>query len=447
MFDLVVSRGLVAGPDRIAVRTLCIADGRIAAVLDRGEDPVARVTIDASDRIVLPGLVDAHVHFRDPGLTHKEDFGTGSAAAAAGGVTTVMVMPTDDPLTTTPETFAGKRRLGEGRSHVDFALQAGLGADTRDVRALADLGAISFELFQTGAPLPLNVEDPAAVLACLQAVRDAGGITGITPGSSALLAHYAGLSVQRHGGSRQGFPPAWPVEAEAIGVANACHYASLSAARVHLRQVSCAKSVAALAAYGSPAVTAEVTPHNLVLDESALFRLGPVAKVAPPLRPWLDVEAVRRALRERRIDIVATDHAPHTPEEKAAGEDDIRLAPGGFPGVQTLLPLMLKLVADGVLDYPRLVQACCEQPARIFGLYPRKGALCVGSDADMVLIDPAIAMTIRDEDQLSKARRSPFHGITAPATPRMTLLRGTIVMQDGQIRGAPAGRFLAPSRS
>lgn len=442
MLDLLVHRGLVVGEDGIAERSIGISNGRVAALIGSGEAPAARETIDARGRLVLPGLVDAHVHFREPGLTHKEDFLSGSAAAAAGGVTTVMVMPTDNPLTSTPEAFVDKRRTAEGRCHVDFALQAGLGTDTGSVRRLADLGAVSFELFQTGAPQPLTVDDPAALLRCLDAVRDVDGIVGITPGSASLLTHYADLARKVHGGARAAHAAAWPPEVEAMGIAQACLAASLAKARIHLRQVSTAAGVAALATLARSRVTAEVTPHNLVLDATALDRLGPVAKVAPPLRPMLDVEAVRRALSDGTIDIVATDHAPHTPEEKAAGESDIWLAPGGFPGVQTWLPLMLRLVAMGVIDYTRLVSTCAATPARIFGLYPRKGALQPGSDADLVLLNPTRSLRIDDADQLSKARRSPFHGLDAPATPELALLRGRVIMRDGRPVGPPSGLFV-----
>jgi dihydroorotase len=443
MFDLVISGGLIVGDASSSIGSICVTDGKVTAIADPGETPQARETIDAAGLIVLPGLVDAHVHFREPGLTHKEDFASGSRAAAAGGVTTVMVMPTDDPLTTTPETFAEKRALAEGKCHVDFALQAGLGTDTTHVAELARLGAISFELFQTGAPAALNVDDPADLVRCLEAVRDAGAVTGVTPGSASLLSVYADRGRAIHGGAPRAFAAAWPTELEAMGVAQACLAARLAGARIHLRQVSSTDGVATLAALADRRhVTSEVTPHNLLLDESALERLGPVAKVAPPLRPRSDVERVRAALAHGTIDIVATDHAPHTPAEKAAGDGDIWVPPGGFPGVQTWLPLMLGLFAEGVLDYPGIVRACARRPAEIFGLYPGKGALLVGSDADMVLIDPARPMVIRDEDQLSKALRSPFAGLEAPATPVRTILGGSTIMRNGKVEGRAEGRFL-----
>ena len=189
-----------------------------------------------------------------------------------------------------------------------------------------------------------------------------------------------------------------------------------------------------------------MTPHNLWLTNETLLRLGPVAKVIPPLRHETDVAAMRNALAERKVSIVATDHAPHTREEKAAGQADLCRAPGGFPGVQTMLPLLIELVGDGVIGYPDLVRVACETPARIFGLSDRKGALRPGLDADIVLVDPSRSMQICNSDQASKAGQTPFDTWSIPATPVLTLLRGEVVAEQGKIAGKPSGRFLAPSR-
>jgi dihydroorotase len=392
-FDLVLRGGQ---PHTVAVR-----DGRIVPF----SEGTAKCEIDVGGCIVLPGLVDAHVHFRDPGLTHKEDFESGSRAAAIGGVTTVMVMPTDKPMTQTPRQFEEKRALAEGRSHVDFALQALLGPDFSHVGALAGLGASSFEIFM--GLLEPKIDDDAMLAAAFAAVRAAGGVAGVTP-----------------------------LE-EASDVARIVAAHRKAGGRVHIRQISSAGGVGAMAGAAS-GLTSEVTPHNLWLTDEALARLGALAKVFPPLRPQADVDAVRAALRDGRISMVATDHAPHTPAEKAAG---LEKAPGGFPGVQTMLPLLLKL-----LDYPDLVRVACEAPARAFGLWPKKGSLQAGADADITVIDPGRPMQIRDEDQQSKARHTPFHGWTAPATPVMSVLRGEIIVRDGQIRGAPRGLHLKPRR-
>lgn len=444
MFDVLVRRGRVVVEDGIEVRSIAILDGRVAALMSGGDEPPAREVVEAANHLVLPGIVDSHVHFREPGLTHKEDFASGSLAAAAGGVTTVMVMPTDDPFTITPERFTDKIALATGRTHVDFALQAGLGPAREHVRALADLGAVSFEIFMSDLPPSLLVDDPAELVASLAAVREAGRVAGVTPGNNSLYRRAAENAQRTFGTARPAFAASRPPEAEALGVVEACIASSLSGARVHLRQISCAASLTALAAFRTSTVTAEVTPHNLILDEADFLRLGPVAKVAPPLRPAADVAAIRRAMTDGVLDVIATDHAPHHPDEKARGVDDIWKGPGGFPGVQTFLPLMLRLVGESVLDYPRLVRTCCATPARLFGLYPRKGCLQVGSDADFVIVDPSRPMTIRNQDQLSKARNVPFDGMVAPATPVLACLRGTAIMRDGMPVGPPRGQFVSP---
>ncbi len=447
MLDLIIRDGAVVFPDGVMRGSLGIAGGRIAAAFEREPDAPAAATIDAAGKIVLPGLVDAHVHFREPGLVHKEGFATGSQAAAAGGVTTVMVMPTDNPMTTTPDLFTRKIELAAGACRVDYALQAGLGPDTRHVRALADLGAVSFEIFLADLTPPMLVSEAAELLACLAAVRAVEGIAGITPGDDGIVRARTQEAQRADRTDPLGLARARPPIAEAMSLARACLAAAETGGRVHIRQVSCAASVTVLRALAPAGLSAEVTPHNLLLEEQELARQGALAKVVPPLRQRADIEAVRAALRDGTIAMIATDHAPHLPAEKRPADGDIWKAPGGFPGVQSFLPLMLRLVGDGVLSYSQLARACCEEPARRFGLHPRKGTLAVGADADIVIVDPSRPFTIRNEDQLSKALLTPFDGWTAPATPVLALLRGEVVMRDGRPVGPARGRFIRPGRA
>jgi dihydroorotase len=422
MFDVAVRGGRMAH-DALAVRTVAIKDGKVAALLDPSEPAPARATLDVAGCIVFPGLVDAHVHFREPGLTHKEDFESGSRAAALGGVTTVMVMPTDSPMTQTPQQFEEKRRLAEGRCHVDFALQALLARNMGDIPALAAAGAASFEIFMGLLPEALCLRSEEELASALGAVRAACAVAGVTALDERLSASFA-------------------PEAEAKGIACALRAHARAGGRMHLRQISSAAALEELRR-ARPGVSSEVTPHNLLLTGEALERLGAVAKVVPPLRTPADLAALQSGLAQRLISIVATDHAPHTPAEKDAG---LAKAPGGFPGVQTMLPLLLKLVADGALAYEALVRVACAEPARVFGLYPRKGALQAGSDADLVIVDPARPMQIRNADQASKAARTPFDGWSIPATPVATLLRGEAIARDGAVVGSPRGLHLKPRR-
>ena len=425
-------------------RTLCIKDGRIAAVLKPGEEAHAREVLDVQGQLVLPGLVDSHVHFREPGIVYKEGFETGSASSAAGGVTTVMVMPTDNPMTTTPEFFLEKKQLADGHTYVDYSLQAGLGPDVQHVRALADLGAISFEIFMSDLVAPMLIEHSNELLTVLKAVRDVSGVAGITPGDDSIVRSMTAAQ-GKNISDRRAFLLTRPTVAEAMGLARACVAVGSTGVEAHIRQVSCAESVAILRGIAPKHLTSEVTPHNLWLDEEEFVRQGPVAKVVPPLRSKPDLDAVRAALRDNIIQMVATDHAPHLSEEKKAGLYDISKSPGGFPGVQTFLSVMLRLVGDKVLTYQDLVRVCCEAPARRFGIYPRKGTLQVGADADFVVVDQRRPFTVRNTDQLSKAAMTPFDGMVVPGTPTMVFLRGKKISQDGKVLGAPQGKFIAPS--
>jgi dihydroorotase len=255
-------------------------------------------------------------------------------------------------MTQTPQQLVEKKSLAQGRCRVDFALQALLGPDLSQVQALVWEGAVSFEIFL--GLIDQKIEETGKLVAALEAVRDAGGIAGITPYDDGLAAA----------------SPDLPPEVEAAGVARALCAHRIARGRVHLRQISSALGLQALGLAGK-GVTSEVTPNNLLLTGETLTSLGAVAKVVPPLRPEADALAMRHALAAGRISIVATDHAPHAPQEKDAGTDK---APGGFPGVQTMLPLLLRLVAEAVLSYADLSRVACERPARIFGLYPRKGS-------------------------------------------------------------------------
>ncbi len=447
MHHLAIKGGRIVSSQGAVDQTLLIDAGRIIAGLAPGEPYSAHEVIDATGMSVYPGLVDAHVHLRDPGLTHKEDFESGTAAAAAGGVTTVMVMPTDKPLTLTAPLFEEKRQLAQGRARVDFALQAGLGPDIAEVPGLAAAGAISFEIFMADFAAPLRLANAAELLHCLTAVARTGRIAGISAGDDSIVAAHSKPATQDPRASRQAFLDARPAVAEAAGLARALVLARTCDAAIHIRQVSSAMSVALLRGLrGVAAVSAEVTPHNLLLDAADVLQRGPVAKVLPPLRTEADRIALREALAAGLIDMVATDHAPHLPSEKAAGEIDLSKAPGGLAGLQTWLPLMLRMVSDGLMDEGTLVRACCEAPAQRFGLYPRKGSLQVGADADMVIIDLRRPSVIRNADQLSRAAQTPFDGWDVPGTLVTTLLRGQVIARDGRTLGSPRGEFL-PGRT
>lgn len=446
MFDVVIEGGMVVTADGRFSATVAIRGGVIAALLAPGAPHQARTRVDARGRLVMPGMVDAHVHFREPGNAHKEGFRNGSQAAAAGGVTTVMIMPTDVPVTLTVADFEQKRAMGEGNVFVDFALQAAVGQNTRHVEALAERGAISFEIFLADQMPSLRLEDGASIIAALQAVARTGRLVGVVPGETSIVETRMAEAKATGTSSIASYVRCRPPVAEAMSVARAAAAAAEFGCPVLFRQISCRAAVDVLrdARVRSPHVLGETNPHYLTLTQERITELGPFAIMAPPLRQGDDVEALWQALDDETLAIVTTDHAPHLPEEKEVGRYDIWKAPLGVPGLQTMLPLLLERAWRGACTYCDIVRWCSERPARLFGLHPRKGTLQPGADADIVIVDPSSAWTITDSAQVSRAVRTPFVGMEVHGVVERVLLRGSIIFAEGNITGQPLGRFVAP---
>jgi dihydroorotase len=445
MFDLVIHGAELVFPDEIRQQTIAIHEGKIAAIIPPGKVIEAHDEIDAAGRLVMPGLVDAHVHLREPGFEHKEDFVSGTMAAAAGGVTTLMDMPTDDPWTASVADFEQKRELLTGRAHVDVALQAAVRPRNNDIAALAALGAISFEIFLAGGRADFQINDDDDFRELLQAISGVGCVAGITAGDPDLI---ASLSDQIKASGRHdiaAFNAVRPPLSEVTGVERACAMAVETGARIHFRQISCGASVEILKFFADDsAISSEVTPHNLLLTDADALLLGPFGAVIPPLRSEEECVALRNALRDGIIDIVATDHAPHLVAEKERGRDDIWQVSPGLPGLQTFASVMLELANRQALTLQDVVRTCAAQPARLFGLYPRKGALSVGSDADLIIVDQTAKTTITNTGQLSRAGWTPFAGLTTQGCIERVLLRGHTICLDGKIVGPPLGAFLRP---
>jgi dihydroorotase len=444
MLDLIIRGGIVVGPDGRAPADLAIAAGRIAALLPPGAPADAARMLDAAGRLLLPGLVDAHAHFREPGLTQKEDFASGSRAAIAGGVTAVLVMPTDEPWTETAEQYVAKRALAAGRLHCDVGLQVALGRALRDLERLAALGAVSFELFTNDVPEGFLHADAAAMERAMAAVRAAGGTVAVSPGDQSLLAER--LAALGGAADVDAFVASRPALGEATGIARAAVAAAATGASVHVRQTGSALGIAAFRQLKNIAdLSIETSPQCLLYDRSAYARFGRWIKASPPLREPADREALLAALADGTIDIVATDHAPHARAEKLAAASFMAV-PGGMPGVQTLLPALLHLVARGVIDLSRLVAVAATAPAERFGLGARKGRLVPGRDADILVLDPAGRTVVRDADQLSRGGYTVFDGLEVPFALERVLLRGEEAVGTGGIAPTPRGMVLAAER-
>ena len=439
----VLRGGRVVDPDGVHPLDLAVCDGRILAQLRPGE-PVADATgISVAGKLLLPGLVDAHAHLREPGLTWKEDFGSGTRAAAAGGVTTVLVMPTDEPWTANAAEFDAKCALATGRVFVDVGVQVAVRRGAADLDDLVARGAVSFEVFTADVPPDFLHATQAAVTDAVRAIHAAGGLAAVSPGDQSVLdAELARLMPGRS--TPADFVATRPGSAEAAGIARAVLAAATCAARVHIRQSNSAAGMAVYRRLRDLAdVTIETTPQCLMFTEADYGRLGPLAKASPPWRAAADRDAMRAALAEGVMDIVATDHAPHTSEEKRAHPNDFAAVPGGFAGLQTLLPALLRLVDEGLIDLPALVRVAATRPAERFGLGRRKGRLQPGLDADILVLDPQRQSTVRARDQLGKNPDTPFDGLTVSMTLERVFLAGREVFGFRGLVGPPDGVVLS----
>ncbi len=440
MFDTVISGAIIVNADGEVRGDVAICDGRIATILSPGEVVEARSIVNAEGCHLLPGLVDAHVHLREPGLTHKEDFDSGTRTAALGGVTTVLDMPTDDPWTATADHLAAKMEMARERVHVNVGFQAVISRDIDQLSGLLDLRPVSLELFTADVPQAFLFESMDAVSQIVRRLAGSDTLIGVSPGDQSIL---AGSDLRNRAGDITAFLKSRPPLAEASGVARAILGAAGTNARIHVRQVNSALGISAWRRLRDMAdATVETTPQNFFFTAADYEIWGANLKGSPPLRERSDVEALRTALSESLIDIVGTDHAPHSPGEKAARYATFADIPGGMPGLQTLLATMLRLVEDHVIGLSDLVRMCSHNPARRFGLGRSKGAIAAGFDADIVVLDRRRPRRITHAEQASRAAYTPFDGWSVPGTLTRVFLKGQEIVRDGKIISERRGRVV-----
>lgn len=440
MFETLIRGATLVNAEGLGRGDIGIAGSRIAAILAPGEAAEAQTVLDASGSFLLPGLIDAHAHLRDPGLTHKEDFSSGTHAAALGGVTTVLDMPTDEPWTATSEQLADKMGIAENRVHVDVGLQAVVSRDLSLIPRLLERAPVSFELFTADVPDAFLFDTLDAVAEALKAFAGADTLIGISPGDQSIL---TGSAVRDQSGTIAAFLDSRPPLAEASGIARALVAAASTEAKIHVRQINSELGVETWSRLGGIAdASVETTPQNLFFTAQDYETHGANLKASPPLRSPHDVDALRAALSAGLIDIVATDHAPHAPAEKAAAYATFADIPGGMPGLQTLLFTMLKLVDDGLIALPDLVRMCAANPAERFGLGRRKGKIAIGYDADLLILDPRQSSTIANADQVSRAGYTPFDGWTVKARLTSVFLRGREIVRGGKLVDAAQGKIV-----
>ncbi len=404
------------------VRDVRVSAGRIEAVdRDLARDGTVR---DADGTLLLPGMIDAHVHFREPGASHKETWTTGSKSAAAGGVTTVVDQPNTDPPTITRHAFAEKFALAQA-SYVDFGLNGGVTPDwTPDELLDRPLFALG-EVFLADSTGNMGIDTQLFESALERATEHAVPVT----------VHAEDATRFDESARQREDADAWSAyrtpEAEVAAVERACDVATDLDTQIHIAHTSTPAGIDRATDAG---MTCEVTPHHMFLSRADLEELGTFGRMNPPLRSEDRRQAVYERVVDGDVDLIATDHAPHTQSEKDAGVWD---APSGVPGVETALPLLLEEARAGRMSYERVRDLTAANPARLFDL-PRKGRIEAGRDADLVLVDPDEPREITAERLHSKCDWTPFEGRRG-VFPEWTMVRGEIVYENGEF-GAKTGQ-------
>ncbi len=382
--SLLVENGKVYIKGELIGKNILIEDGKIKKVTS--EKPTADEKINAKGKVVVPGFIDTHVHFRDPGLTQKEDFGTGSKAAASGGTTCVLDMPNTEPPTLTSDLLKEKRDIAMGKSVVNFGLHFGSSIENLEEIKKAK-GIPSVKIFMNASTGNMLIEDE-------------GIVKDIMKSASICSIHAEEDNVRK-----------------AIGLAKSLEK------KFYLCHITEEKELDYVKENGKENVFVEVTPHHLFLTEK---NQNNFVIMKPPLKSEKDRRSLWEALRDGTIDNIGSDHAPHTIEEKKSSEVF------GVPGVETRVPLMLDAVNKGKITFGRVIETMCENPAKIFKI-KNKGFIEEGKDGDLTIIDMKLKKKVRDDKLFTKCGWSPFEGYELQGWPVITIVNGNVVFENGEV--------------
>ena len=441
-YDLIIKNGTIVTPEKNFQGGIAVSNGKIAKTGELDPSDTAGEIYDASGKHILPGIIDAHVHFRDPGLTEKEDFETGSLAAAMGGITLIADMPNVIPVTSILERFTEKANIAREKSYIDFALFALLNNDNlNEMEVLKNAGALGFKVFfgtSTG-----DIAAPSTPVLTKQMENSASldMRIGFHAESNEINENFTSVA-KKETDTPDGFwlDYARPVLSEMHAIKAITNLAKKANSKIHIHHITSEDGalLAEEAKQENIDLTVETCPHYLLFNCMEYTH-----KVYPPIRDENHQEALWKAVGKGIIDMIASDHAPHTAAEK---EKTGWEAPAGLCGVETSVTLMLNEVNKGNLTLNAYVRLASETPAKIWGIYPQKGNLKPGADADITIVDMNRKKTIRASELHSKSRTSPYDGMEVKGGPVATIVRGIFVMRDGSLTGKKGyGSLVIPS--
>jgi dihydroorotase len=459
-FDLIVRSKQILTENGYVDGAIAVREGRIAALVDPGEADTLQAgrVIDATSHVVIPGLVDTHAHFRDPGYTHKEDVESGTRAAVAGGVTTVFDMPNVDPPTTTAERLRAHLDNQAGKTIIDIGHNAS-GVVPENIAELAENGATAFKVWQMqdiGRDYPhppgTSVTNDQVLYRVFEEVAKTGLPLYVHPHNQDLYDLFVTRSQEEWGMDFRSYARALRGGDGVVlntAIAQLLEFQRSTGVRLHILHVSTREGIRMIrhAKEQGRTVTAEANPFAMFLtnDWDLIEQKGPYC-----LGFWVPEEdnpAMWEAIVDGTIDVVGSDHGPHTKEEKEVGWEDMYTAPGGQPMIQHYLQLMLTKVHEGVLSLERVVELASTAPAKLAGYFPQKGSISVGADADLVVIDMDHEEVLSSENTLYRCGWASTDGLKTKGAPIVTVQRGRVLFENGQVVGeAGSGRVLRPQR-
>ena len=419
----------------LTTANILIEDGKIKKISKLKPTSTPDRRINANRLIALPGLIDPHVHLRDLELSYKETFETGTQAAAAGGYTTVIDMPNTRPPTITAGRLGEKILQAEGRLYSNVAFQASLTTDETELNRMVKQGAIAFKLYLNKALQTFDSSDQPSLRTALEGARKNHALVTVHAEDGDMIRRLQQEGIGMRKTAVRDFLNAHPPQAEVAAVRKMVGLSRQIGVRIHICHITLSASVKLVRTTST--ASCEAAPQHLLLNRAAFRKFGTIALCVPPIRTERERSELWKLFTKGDVDILASDHAPHTIEEKT--EANAFQAASGIPGLETSLPLMLTQVSRGKLSLRRLVETAATRPANTFRL-ANKGALQEGYDADIVLIDPKKKSTIDPKNFLSKAKYTPFKGFRCTGTAAYTIVNGTVVAQDGTIVGPPAGK-------
>lgn len=447
--DLVIKGAQVVTENGIFTGGVAVKDGKIVAIGRDESLPSGKTEIDAAGQYLLPGGVDPHVHIRYPGGAHRETFITGSMAAAAGGVTTIIEHPISSPPQYSTETLMKRVEAVQEQAVVDVAFLGAAGGNRLEfIQEIGGAGIVGYKSFLHAAPEGrakefdgLTMESNYELYRGFEEIKKTGLPMTAHAEDNDLIVGFTKEFRARGATSGIDHAKARPTLSEVMSVERLIRLAKETGVPLYLVHISTPEAVAVAKAARDEGLNLhiETCPHYLYLTEESLVKYGAYAKCNPPLRTYEQTQKMWEYVMDGTIDTVGSDHAPYTVEEKEKNKEDIFVAPAGFPGIETRLPLILTAVKDGKISLERAVDLISTKPSKIFGLYPRKGAITVGADADLVLVNLTDEYELQHADMVTQAKDVGvvYDGQKVYGKVRKTFVRGEVVYDEGKITVNP----------